>query len=59
MCTLKRHYDPRWKSGKLYQLETARILGLSELRRPDHAKKPFDYDREVEDCARSTATASR
>ena len=31
--TLKRHYDPRWKSGKLYQLETARILGLSELRR--------------------------
>jgi ABC-type transport system substrate-binding protein len=47
--TLKRHYDPRWKSGKLYQLETARILGLSELRRDlIAAKKPFDYDREVE-----------
>jgi ABC-type transport system substrate-binding protein len=47
--TLKRHYDPRWKSGKLYQLETAQILGLSELRREAiAAKKPFDYEREVE-----------
>jgi len=46
---LKRHYDPRWKSGKLYLLEGARILGLSELRRDlIAAKKPFDYDREVE-----------
>ncbi|HET9208308.1 MAG TPA: ABC transporter substrate-binding protein [Burkholderiaceae bacterium] len=47
--TIKRHYDPRWKSGKLYQLETAQIIGLSELRRElIAAKKPFDYDREVE-----------
>jgi ABC-type transport system substrate-binding protein len=47
--TIKRHYDPRWKSGKLYQLETTQILGLSELRRElIAAKKPFDYDREVE-----------
>jgi ABC-type transport system substrate-binding protein len=47
--TLKRHYDPRWKSGKLYQLETAQILGLSELRREAiAAKKPVDYEREVE-----------
>jgi ABC-type transport system substrate-binding protein len=47
--TIKRHYDPRWKSGKLYQLETAQIVGLSELRRElIAAKKPFDYDREVE-----------
>jgi len=46
---LKRHYDPRWKSGKLYQLETTQVLGLSELRREAIAqKKPFDYDREVE-----------
>jgi ABC-type transport system substrate-binding protein len=46
--SIKRHYDPRWKSGKLYLLETERILGLSELRRDaiDH-KKPFDYDHEV------------
>jgi ABC-type transport system substrate-binding protein len=47
--TIKRHYDPRWKSGKLYQFESERILGLSELRREAiEQKKPFDYDREVE-----------
>ena len=46
--TIKRHYDPRWKSGKLYQFETEKILGLSELRAESIAqKKPFDYDREV------------
>ena len=47
---LKRHYDPRWKSNNLYQLEGAKILGLSELRRETLAAKgkPFDYDREVE-----------
>ena len=46
---LKRHYDPRWKSGKLYLLENAKLLGLSELRKEAiAAKKPFDYDREVE-----------
>jgi len=47
--SLKRHYDPRWKSGNLYLLEADKILGLSELRREAIAqKKPFDYDREVE-----------
>jgi ABC-type transport system substrate-binding protein len=47
--SLKRHYDPRWKSGNLYILENAGILGLSELRKELMAqKKPFDYDREVE-----------
>ena len=46
---LKRHYDPRWKSGNLYVLENAQILGLSELRRKLIAqKKPFDYDTPVE-----------
>ncbi len=46
---VKRHYDPRWKSGKLYVLESAKILGLSELRRELIDKKlPFDYDREVQ-----------
>ena len=30
--SIKRHYDPRWKSGNLYILENAKILGLSELR---------------------------
>jgi ABC-type transport system substrate-binding protein len=47
--SIKRHYDPRWKSGNLYGFENAKILGLSELRRECiSAKKPFDYDREVE-----------
>jgi ABC-type transport system substrate-binding protein len=46
--SIKRHYDPRWKSGKLYVFETAQILGLSELRREALEKKTaFDYDREV------------
>ena len=31
--SIKRHYDPRWKSGNLYLLESAKILGLSELRK--------------------------
>ncbi len=47
--SLKRHYDPRWKSGNLYLLENDKILGLSELRKEALEKKqPFDYDREVE-----------
>jgi ABC-type transport system substrate-binding protein len=47
--SIKRHYDPRWKSGNLYLLENAKILGLSELRKQlIEQKKPFDYDREVE-----------
>ena len=47
--SLKRHYDPRWKSGNLYLLETAKILGLSELRKKFiDEKKPFDYDVPVE-----------
>ena len=46
---LKRHYDPRWKSANLYILENAKIVGLSELRKQLlAAKKPFDYDLEVE-----------
>jgi ABC-type transport system substrate-binding protein len=47
--SIKRHYDPRWKSGNLYLLENAKILGLSELRqRLMVAGKPFDYDTPVE-----------
>ncbi len=45
----KRHYDPRQKSPNLYILANAKILGLSELRSElMAAKKPFDYEREVE-----------
>jgi ABC-type transport system substrate-binding protein len=47
--SLKRHYDPRWKSPNLYRLENAKVLGLSELRRKGMAaKQPFDYDTPVE-----------
>ena len=47
--SIKRHYDPRFKSGRLYLFESIKILGLSELRRElIIAKKPFDYEREVE-----------
>ena len=49
MYSIKRHYDPRWKSANLYILESAKILGLSELRKQAiDDKKPFDYDTEVE-----------
>ena len=47
--SLKRHYDPQWKSPNLYLLENARILGLSELRKQAlDSKQPFPYDREVD-----------
>ena len=47
--SIKRHYDPQWRSPNLYLLENAKILGLSELRQRLMAeKKPFDYDAPVE-----------
>jgi ABC-type transport system substrate-binding protein len=47
--SIKRHYDPRWKSPRVYVLENAKILGLSELRQEAlSSRKPFDYEREVE-----------
>jgi ABC-type transport system substrate-binding protein len=47
--SIKRHYDPRWKSGKLYLFENEKILGLTELRkRALDAKAPFDYDTPAE-----------
>jgi len=46
---IKRHYDPKYKSPNLFQLENAGILGLSELRRRFiDAGQPFDYDVDVE-----------
>jgi ABC-type transport system substrate-binding protein len=47
--TLKRHYDPQFKSPNLYLLENAKIVGLSELRKQAiAAKQRFPYDTEVE-----------
>ncbi len=59
--SIKRHYDPRWKSGNLYILENAKILGLSELRKKAASprRSPSTTTRRWKACARSTATPSR
>jgi len=47
--SIKRHFDPRWKSGHLTDLATAQIIGLDALRDAAlKSRKPFDYDREIE-----------
>jgi ABC-type transport system substrate-binding protein len=47
--SVKRHYDPKFKSPSLFQLENARILGLSELRKQAMASnQPFPYDTVVD-----------
>jgi len=47
--SLKRHYDPQFKSPNVYRLENAKIVGLSELRKKAlDDKQPFPYDTEVE-----------
>ena len=47
--SLKRHYDPHWKSPNLFQLENAKLVGLNELRQQVMAaKRAFPYEREVE-----------
>ncbi|MBA3597783.1 MAG: bicyclomycin resistance protein [Methylibium sp.] len=43
--SLKRHYDPKFKSPNLFQFENAKILGLSELRaKVLEDGTPFPYD---------------
>jgi len=47
--SVKRHYDPKLKSPSLFQLENAKILGLTELRKQAiERKQPFPYDTEAE-----------
>ncbi|MBI3367181.1 MAG: bicyclomycin resistance protein [Burkholderiales bacterium] len=47
--SIKRFFDPRWKSGDLYLFENAGIVGMNELReRALKSHTPFDYDGEVE-----------
>lgn len=47
--SIKRHYDPRWKSPNLYVLENSKILGLSELRQEAlKDRRAFNYEREIE-----------
>ncbi len=47
--SIKRHFDPRWKSPRTADLENIKLLGMAELREAAiKGGKPFDYDREVE-----------
>ena len=45
--SLKRHWDPKYKSPNLY-LVAARIKGMAALRSEAEKTGRFDYDREVE-----------
>ena len=46
---IKRHFDPRWKSGKLSGLQNNKMLGLDALREAAiKGRKPFDYDTPAE-----------
>jgi ABC-type transport system substrate-binding protein len=46
--SVKRHFDPRWKSPNLYIFEGS-LAGLDALRRQAiDSGRPFDYDRPVE-----------
>ena len=47
--SIKRHFDPRWKSPTYTNLNNNRIIGLDELRQAAlRDKKPFDYDTPIE-----------
>ena len=47
--SLKRFFDPRWKSPLVSTLQELKILGLNELRSQALTNKaPFNYDTEVE-----------
>jgi ABC-type transport system substrate-binding protein len=46
--SLKRFYDPRLKSPRLYLFETAGVLGMGAIRGAALMGAPLDYDREVE-----------
>ena len=49
LYSIKRVFDPRWKSQVLFVLEAARIVGLDELRqRALNSNRPFDYLRQVD-----------
>jgi ABC-type transport system substrate-binding protein len=47
--SIKRHFDPRWKSPRLSTMENHKILGIDALRDAAlKSKQPFDYDRDIE-----------
>ena len=46
--SIKRFFDPKYKSPRIYLLENAEILGLAPLRAAALKGAKFDYDHEVE-----------
>ena len=46
--SIKRIYDPKFKSPRVYLLESAGILGMSEIRAATLKGAKFDYDRDVD-----------
>ena len=47
--SIKRLFDPRWKSPTYQTMENNKIIGLDELRQVAiRDKKPFDYDTPIE-----------
>ncbi len=46
--SFKRIYDPKFKSPRLYLLESAKLLGMTEVRAAALKGAKFDYDREVD-----------
>ena len=46
--SIKRVFDPRWKSQMLFELEPAKILGLDEARQRALKGPPFDYAAPIE-----------
>jgi ABC-type transport system substrate-binding protein len=46
--SIKRIYDPRLKSPRVYLLENAQLLGMNELRAAALKGARFDFDREVD-----------
>ena len=41
--SIKRVFDPRWKSQMLFELEPAKIVGIDEIRKRALKGRPFDY----------------
>ena len=46
--SIKRFYNPKFKSQNVTLLENSKLLGLSEIRAAALKGAKFDYDREVE-----------
>jgi len=46
--SIKRVFDPRWKSQMLFELEPAKIDGIDAVRQRSLKGRPFDYDAPID-----------